>query len=143
MGSAAALITWLPLIQWGFVIWWILAGFFSVYLYRRRTGHLLDVASGLRMGWVTGVLTSAILTVLITLTFVLVALRSGGLARFYQEQLRTMQWDESTIQQAVKALNSPAVLATSIISFLLFVFAIVTFFCTAGGALGAKFGGRE
>jgi hypothetical protein len=143
MGSAAALMTWLPIIQFGFAIWWILAGFFSVYLYRRRTGHLLNVASGLRMGWVTGIMTSAILTVLIALSLVLVALRSGGLPAFYQEQLRTMQWDESNIQQAVKALNSPAVLVTSIMSFLLFVFAIVTFFCTAGGALGAKFGGRE
>ena len=143
MGGAAAVMTWLPIIQFGFAIWWISAGFFSVYLYRRRTGHLLNVASGLRMGWVTGVLTSAILTVLITLTLVLVSLHSGGLPAFYQEQLRTMQWDESNIQQAVKALNSPAVLVTSIMSFLLFVFAIVTFFCTAGGALGAKFGGRE
>ena len=95
------------------------------------------------MGWVTGIMTSAILTVLIALSLVLVALRSGGLPAFYQEQLRTMQWDESNIQQAVKALNSPAVLVTSIMSFLLFVFAIVTFFCTAGGALGAKFGGRD
>jgi hypothetical protein len=143
MGGAAAVMTWLPIIQFGFAIWWISAGFFSVYLYRRRTGHLLNVASGLRMGWVTGVLTSAILTVLITLTLVLVSLHSGGLPAFYQEQLRTMQWDESNIQQAVKALNSPAVLVTSIMSFLLFVFAIVTFFCTAGGALGAKFGGRQ
>ena len=143
MGSAAAVMTWLPVIQFGFAIWWILAGFFSVYLYRRRTGHLLNMASGLRMGWVTGVLTSAILTVLIALTLSLVALSKGGLPAFYQEQLRTMQWDEANIQQAVKALNSPAVLVTSIISFLLFVFAIVTFFCTAGGALGAKFGARE
>ena len=143
MGSVAALMTWLPLIQWGFLVWWILAGFFSVYLYGRRTGHLLNLASGLRMGWVTGILTSSILTVLIAVTLALVSLRSGGLAAFYQEQLHTMQWDDANIQQAVKAFSSPAVMATSILSFLLFVFAIVTFFCTAGGALGAKLVGRE
>ena len=142
MASAASLFTWLPLIQMGFAVWWVLAGFFSVYLYRRRTGHLLTVSGGLRMGWVTGVLTSAMLTVLITMGFLLISL-TRGLANFYQEQLRSMQWSDANIQQALKAVQSPAVLLTGIVSFLFFVFAVVTLFCSAGGALGAKLVGRD
>ena len=143
MASAAALLTWLPLVGLGFIVWWMSAGFFSVYLYRRRTGQLLTVSGGIRLGWVTGILTAAILTVLITGTLVLLALSGGGLASVYQEQLRNMHWSDASIQQAVNAFSNPAMLAISILSFLLLVFAFVTFFCTAGGALGAKLAGRS
>jgi len=143
MASAAALLTWLPLISLGFAIWWIAAGFFSVYLYHRRTGQLLTVSGGIRMGWVTGVLTFVIMTVLFTATLVPLAMNSGGLGAFYQQQLRDMKWNEASLQQAMKVLNSPAGLATGILSSLLFFFAIITLFCTAGGALGAKVGRRQ
>lgn len=143
MASAAALLTWLPLISLGFAIWWIAAGFFSVYLYHRRTGELLTVSGGIRMGWVTGVLTFVIMTVLFTATLVPLAMNSGGLGAFYQQQLRNMQWNEANLQQAMKMLSSPAGLATGILSSLLFFFAIITLFCTAGGALGAKVVGRH
>ena len=143
MASAAALLTWLPLIQVGFAVWWLSAGFFSVYLYHRRTGEMLTVSSGVRMGWVTGVLTFVIMTVLLTLTLVPLALRGGGLAAVYQEQLRSMQGSDAAIQQAMKALNSPAVLVIGIVSTLLFLFAVITCLCTAGGALGAKMMKRE
>jgi hypothetical protein len=139
MASVAALLTWLPLIQLGFAIWWTLAGFFSVYLYHRRTGQLLNVRGGLRMGWVTGVLTFAIMTVLFTLAMVPALLQHGGLAALYQEQLRAMQWNEANIEQAMHALESPAVLATGVVFTLLFLFVIVTCLCTAGGAGGAPF----
>jgi hypothetical protein len=143
MASVAALLTWLPLIQLGFAVWWISAGFFSVYLYRRRTGQLLNVRAGLRMGWVTGVLTFATMTVLFTMALVPALLQHGGLAALYQEQLRAMQWNEANIEQAMRALDSPAVLATGVVFTLLFLFVIVTCLCTAGGALGAKVAGRS
>lgn len=143
MASIAALLTWLPLIQVGFAIWWLAAGFFSVYLYRRRTGEWLTVGSGVRLGWVTGVLTFVIMTVLVTVTLVPLALRDGGLAALYQEQLRSMQGNQAAIEQAMQALKSPTVLVIGIVSTLLFMFAIITCLCTAGGALGAKMMRRE
>lgn len=138
MASVAALLTWIPILQLLFVVWWLSAGFFSVYLYRRRTGQFLSVRSGVRMGLITGVLTFAIMTVLFTITLVPLAVQKGGLAGLYQEQLRTMQASDATIQQAMQALQSPAVLVIGICSTLLFMFAIIICLCTAGGALGAK-----
>ena len=143
LGSAAAMLTFLPFLKNGFVIWWILAGFFSVHLYRRRTGHLLSLSSGLRMGWVTGIMTSAVLMLLFLISVILLAIESGGLVAMYQQQLRSMQFDETNIQQTMKVLSNPVGVATGIISVCVLVFGIVTFFCTAGGALGAKFGGRN
>ncbi|MFN7994230.1 MAG: zinc ribbon domain-containing protein [Bryobacteraceae bacterium] len=141
MASIAALLTMLLL--FGFVIWWVSAGFFSVYLYRRRTGEVLSVSGGLRMGWLTGVLTFVIMTVLMTMGFVAAALQSGGLGAFYAELLRSRQFNEATIQETVRAMNNPSMLATGIILTLIFTFAMITVFCTAGGALGAKLAGKQ
>jgi len=138
VGGIAALLSWLPLVQLGFAIWWIAAGFFAVHLYRRRTGELLSVNAGVRLGWVTGVLTFVIMTVLFALALVPILVQRGGLIAVYQEQLRSMHWDDAKIQQAMQVLNNPAVLITGILFTLLFLFVIVTILCTAGGALGAK-----
>jgi hypothetical protein len=143
MASAAALLTLLPLVGLGFAIWWIAAGFFSVLFYRRRTGRLLSVGGGLRLGWVTGVLTFAILIVLSTAALVPAVLSSGGLAQFNAQQLRNMQFSEASVQQMLKAYESPVMLVTAVIFGLLLFFGIVTFLCTAGGALGAKIVGRN
>src|ERR1035438_9100199 len=35
---------------------WFAAGFFAVFFYRRRTGRPLNLESGVRMGWMTGVI---------------------------------------------------------------------------------------
>ena len=122
----------------GFVVWWPSAGFLSVYLYHRRTGERLTVSSGVRMGWITGVFTFAIVTLLSTALLVMIALQKGGLAAWYQEQLRTMQASEVTIQQAMQAFSSPLAVFIGILVMLTFMFAIMTGLCAAGGALGAR-----
>src|SRR5580658_6163261 len=38
MAAIASLLSCMPYLSLGFFIWWVSAGFFSVYLYRRRTG---------------------------------------------------------------------------------------------------------
>src|SRR3977135_1531243 len=52
------------LLPFGFVIWLPSAGFIAVYLFRRRTGQSLSVRGGARMGWMAGILSFLILTVL-------------------------------------------------------------------------------
>ncbi len=143
MASAAALLSWLPLINLGFVIWWVAAGFCSVYLYHRRTGEFLSVRNGLRIGWITGVLTFAIMTVLFTISVIPLALSSGGLAGVYQEQIRNMPMHDANMEQALRMFQSPSGLATVLLFTLVLFFGIITFLCTAGGALGAKIVGRE
>ncbi|HWC00365.1 MAG TPA: hypothetical protein VG672_26840, partial [Bryobacteraceae bacterium] len=143
MASAAALLSWLPLVNFGFVIWWVAAGFCSVYLYHRRTGELLSVRNGLRIGWITGILTFAMMTVLFTISIIPLAVSNGGLAGLYQEQIRNMPVHDANMDQALRMFQTPSGLATILLFTLVVFFGIITFLCTAGGALGAKIVGRE
>jgi hypothetical protein len=36
---------------------WLAAGYFAVFLYRRRTGCAMNVGAGVRLGWITGLFT--------------------------------------------------------------------------------------
>jgi len=140
MATVASLLSALPV--WaaglvGLVIWWLTAGFLSVYFYRRRTGQLLTVDSGLRMGWITGLLGSTISSVLFTIS-VVPLIRGGTMASLYEQQLHRMSASDANVEEALKILQSPSGLTLFVIMALLFLFLIITFLSTAGGALGAK-----
>ncbi|HLY18984.1 MAG TPA: zinc ribbon domain-containing protein [Bryobacteraceae bacterium] len=140
MASIGSLLSALPVLAAGLVglaIWWLTAGFLAVYIYRRRTGHFLSVDSGLRMGWITGLLGSTITAVVFTAS-VVPLIRGGKIASLYEEQFRKMSVNDPNVQQAIKLLESPSGLAMFVVIALLFFFLIITFLCTAGGALGAK-----
>jgi len=138
--SIASLLSALPVMAAGLiglVIWWLTAGFLSVYVYRRRTGQFLTVDSGLRLGWITGLLGSAITAVVFTVS-VIPLIHGGQIATLYEEQVRKMSANDPGVEQALKILQSPSGLALFMVLALLFFFLIITFLCTAGGALGAK-----
>ena len=141
--SAAALLNMLPVLSYGFVIWLVAAGFFSVYLYQRRTRAILSVRQGARMGWITGVISFAISAVFFTLSMISLSGHNGGLATLYRERLQGMAMPEQSVQEALRILESPAGLTITILGSLCFVFVMVTLICTAGGALGAKILDRE
>jgi len=109
----------------------------SVYIYRRCTGQFLTVDSGLRMGWITGLLGSTITSVVFTVS-VVPLIWGGKFVSLYEEQFRKVYGNDSNVQQALKMLENPGSLAFVIVLVLLFFFLIITFLCTAGGALGAK-----
>lgn len=138
MASAAALLSWLPLLNYGGLVWLFAAGFVSVFLYHRRTGQSLTVKAGARLGWITGILSFALITVLFTTTMIALANAKGGLAGIYQEQLRSMPVGDPNVAEALKLFQTPAGLASIIVFTLAVFFVIVTTLCTAGGALGAK-----
>ena len=77
-----ALLSWLPLLN---LVMWAGAGFFAVFLYRRRTGYLLTVRAGVQMGWITGVMSFAVTIVFFTATILPTAL-SGGVGALFQAQ---------------------------------------------------------
>jgi len=140
MAGVASLLSALPAMALGLAglaIWWAGAGFLSVYFYRRRTGQFLTVDSGLRIGWITGLLGSTITSVVFTAS-VVPLIRGGKLASLYEDQFRKMYGNDSNVQQALKMLENPSSLALVVVFVLLFFFLIITFLCTAGGALGAK-----
>lgn len=140
MAGLASLLSALPAMALGLpglAIWWLTAGFLSVYFYRRRTGQFLTVDNGLRMGWITGLLGSTITSVVFTVS-VVPLISGGGIASIYKEQFQKMYGNDPSLQQALKILQTPSGLALVVVFALLFFFLIITFLCTAGGALGAK-----
>lgn len=133
------LIMLIPGVIYGSVVWWLGAGFFSVWIYKRRTGQRLTVRGGARMGWITGVLSCVLVTLLFV--FLMVAIQRVGLAAL-KDGLRDLAVQQSKVDEAVKAfkvLQNPLEVLQSLVP----IFLVMTLTCTAGGALGAKILGRH
>ncbi len=110
---------------------WVAGGFFAVLFYRRRTGSLLNLRAGMRMGWLTGVF-----------AFVLwsIVFMTQNPAAILQERVRSMQGqDAAMMQQMIQFFQTPQGMVTG----LLFLFLLITMLSTAGGALGAKLVGNS
>lgn len=112
---------------------WLAAGFFTVLLYRRRTGYKLDMQAGVRLGWITGILMFVIMTVILTGAVVFVS--GGGLASLPADVKNAL---DPRMQEALKALQSGPAVAEMVV--MLFVF--TTLLSMAGGAIGAKIASR-
>jgi hypothetical protein len=115
---------------------WLGAGFFAVFFYCRKTGFRLDVASGVKIGWITGLIAYCFYAVVFTARLLPDAI-SGNLGKTFLEQMKnsTLQ-DPVKVQQAAKiATDNPG---TVIILLLGMLFVVVTCLSMAGGALGAK-----
>ena len=135
-GSLTFLVSLMPLpILLRFLIL-VAAGALSVYLYRRRSGVALEVTSGARMGWITGLFCFVIFTVLFTVSVaaLTVILRDASLEAAYRQQMSSMGMSPENIQQALEALQNPA----QLIGALLTAFVILTLLPALGGALGAR-----
>jgi hypothetical protein len=125
----ATLLFFLPYLNW------MGAGFFAVFLYRRRTGALLNMESGVRMGWMTGILMFGMMALLLTLSM-LIFQAAGGIGAVQAELKNSV---DPRMIDALKQLQSGPGVARLLIQ--LFVF--MTLLSMAGGALGAKVGGRS
>jgi hypothetical protein len=132
-----ALLSWLPLLN---VVMWMAAGFFAVFFYRRRTGDLLSVRAGVRMGWITGVLSFAITTVIFTASMLPTAL-SGGIASAFQAQFKNAT--DPNVREALRMFESGPGLAFLLVMTLFMLFVFITALSVAGGALGAKMVGQD
>jgi hypothetical protein len=115
---------------------WALGGFLAVFLYRRRTGSLLNTGAGMRLGWITGVLAF----VLYIIPF---AIQIPRMNKMMEEKLHSMQGDPALIEQMTRFFQSAPGTAVVVTFSLMLMFLIITFLCMAGGALGAKVVGRQ
>ncbi len=113
------------------------AGFFAVYLYRRRTGQDLSARMGARMGWITGVFCFLIATVFFTITVIIISTQ-GGLAAYYREQLSGQAASGIDVEELVSVLETPAGLASVLLFTLAVLFLLFTLLPTLGGMMGAK-----
>jgi hypothetical protein len=126
---SATLLFFLPYLNW------LGAGFFAVFFYRRRTGHLFTMESGIWMGWITGLLMFAIMACLLTASWA-VFRAVGGVAAFQADFKATV--DPKVLETLKLLQNGP-----DVAKMLLQLFVFTTLLSMTGGALGAKMVGRH
>jgi hypothetical protein len=124
----------LTLVVWG------AAGFFAVLVYRRRTGVLLNVRSGMTMGWMTGVIMFALMTVSFTVQMIADS-REGGIAAQFRQQFQKSP--DPNVKEFLRILDTPSGVAMLLMVTLLMMFLFITLFSVAGAALGAKLSGNQ
>jgi hypothetical protein len=135
--SATVLAVFLPFLNW------LAAGFFAVWFYRRKTGARVNVGAGVRLGWITGVLTFGLASVVFALALTPAAL-NGQLADTIRQQLHNLpRQDPATVQALGELLRSGSGIALILVLYLAVLFLMITFLSMAGGALGAKLTGRS
>jgi hypothetical protein len=116
---------------------WAIGGFLAVFLYRRRTGSLLNTGAGMRLGWITGVLAFA-------LYIIPFAIELPRMSSAIGQRLHSMQGqDPALVEQMTRFFESGPGTATVVAFSLILMFLIITFLSMAGGALGAKVVGRQ
>jgi hypothetical protein len=113
-------------------------GFLAVYLYRRRTGAILSVANGARLGGLSGIFIFTI--AIIVFTIQLVALSPSQMMRDLHEQMiKNYSASEAQINQVITFVASPSGIGTIV----LFSFFMITLLPALGGAVGAKLLNRQ
>jgi hypothetical protein len=121
------------------VLNWIAGGFFAVLFYKRRTGSLLNVNAGVRLGWITGILAFVLSAILFTISVL------PHLGTLIQQQIRNLppSDDPELMRQMLQFFQSGPGIATALVFSLGVMFALITLLTIAGGALGAKVMGRN
>jgi ABC-type uncharacterized transport system YnjBCD permease subunit len=111
---------------------WLAAGYFAVFFYRRRTHQSVNIVAGVRIGWLTGLMTFAILAVLILVSVLM--LRVPGVMDELKAQAQKSAW----MQQALSASQNESQVFASLPGYFIFI----NFLSMTGGLLGAVMTGR-
>lgn len=117
----------------------VAAGFVAVFLYTRRTGQMLSIRGGMRMGWITGIFSFVQIGLLMTAVFVTIS-NQGGLVNFVKTQLPP---NDARVDMITQAANDPGALAGGVLLVFLMLFVTLTALPMLGGALGAKVLAKE
>jgi len=132
----AVMISVLPM-AWPLVRWpvaFLLAGFLAVYLYSRLSGQTLSIRSGARMGWITGIFSFTLVSILFT--FIIVAISSQG--DFAKQLVSQLPANDARADMIQQVLSSPALILGVVLLYLILFFIVFTALPIIGGALGAK-----
>ena len=117
----------------------VAAGFLAVYLYSRRTGQKLSIRSGARMGWITGIFSFLLVSVLFTITVIAVSQQGD-----FMDQLRAqLPPNDARLDMIQQVLNNPMMIAVGVVIYLMLFFVVFTALPIIGGALGAKVLAKE
>ena len=116
----------------------VAGGFFAVYLYRRRTGQKVTVLAGARLGWISGIIVFAILTLL--LTGVVLMLSQPDFVQNIRAQITKMPaLSQEEVTRNLDLLRTPSGLAVALLD----TFLLYTLLTALGGAGGAWFLNRH
>jgi uncharacterized membrane protein len=111
----------------------VVGGFFAVYLYRRRTGEKITVLAGARLGWISGIIVFAIVTVVLTL--VMLMLSQPDFVQSMRDQMAKMSSiSQDELTKRIELLRTPSGLALGLLD----TFLSYTLLTALGGAVGAK-----
>jgi len=138
----AATATLLSILPFFLPLNWLAAGFFAVFFYRRKTGSLLNVGAGVRMGWITGILMFGLSGIVLTAQQLPAAL-SGRLDARLLEQLKSVASQDPLSQQMMQFFQTGPGIFLLLLFSLAALFLFTTGLSMAGGALGAKMVGRD
>jgi zinc-ribbon domain len=116
----------------------VAGGFFAVYLYRRRTGQKVTVLAGARLGWISGIIVFAILTVLLTV-MVLMLSQPDVLQSMRDQMAKMSSVSQEELTRSIDSLRTPSGLAVALLN----AFLTYTLLTALGGAVGAKFLNRH
>ena len=116
----------------------VAGGFFAVYLYRRRTGQKVTVLAGAHLGWISGIIVFAIMTVVLTL--VMVMLSQPDFVQSMRDQMAKMSSiSQDELTKRIDLLRTPSGLALALLD----AFVSYTVLTALGGAVGAKILNRQ
>lgn len=119
------------------MVWMAGGGFLAVYLYERRSGQKLSVASGAHLGWICGVFGFVVVTIALAATAVM--LSDPSIASAMRDQLHSRGVPDNVAEQMMNLFHTPSGISTAlVVSFVLF-----TVLPAFGGALGAKLLDRD
>jgi hypothetical protein len=111
----------------------VAGGFFAVYLYRRRTGQKVTVLAGARLGWISGIIVFAIVTLLLTLVMLL--LSQPDFVQSMRDQMAKMSTiSQDELTKRIELLRTPSGLALGLLD----TFLSYTLLTALGGAVGTK-----
>jgi hypothetical protein len=117
------------------VPWLTASGFLAVYLYHRRTGLLVTVKSGARLGWLTGIFCFLIAMILFLLT-IAVATTQGGFTAMFRQQMEAQ--GAANVDEMIRLLESPGAMGMIVIFGTIMGFLLMVTPPIIGGALCAK-----
>lgn len=118
-------------------------GFLAVIFYSKRTGQMLSVSAGARLGWITGVLFYVIWILFFTVTIVVLQSQGGSLLDAYKKQLEESNAPADSIRQITEIMQSPEMFGAVMALMLVLVFVAFTLPMILGGAVAAKALERE
>jgi hypothetical protein len=113
-------------------VWPVAAGFWTVFVYKRRTGQRLSLMNGAHLGWISGFFAFLIITVLLTIFVVMVS--DPSFVSLMREQWKHLGLSDADINQTLQTIRTPANIAAVVVNSLLLLTVLPAF----GGAIGAK-----